>query len=115
MSKKLRNLQTMHTHIQRGEVEFNAPMEYTVCHTQSGKIAGEIKFQKGPVQEAGLNGVFLEDLLLISIDQLEHFQNSEFACEENEDTLLHLRAALASTRARQYDRMIRNVQGQYKK
>lgn len=115
MSKKLRNLQTMHTHIQRGPVEFNAPMSYQVIHSESGKLAGEIKFQKGPVQEVGLNGIFLEDILLISIDQLEHFQNSDFACQENEDILLNLRAALASTRARQYDRQIRNVQGKYLK
>ena len=111
MSKKLRNLQTLHTHILRGEVEFNAPMSYDIVHSETGKVVNTINFQKGPVQEAGLNGVFLEDLLLIAIDQIEHFQNSDFACEENADTLTHLRNALATTRARQYERSLRNVQG----
>ena len=115
MGNQLRNLQTVHTHIQRGEVVANSPKEYTIYHSKSGSFVTEIEFQKGNIEDTGLNGVFLEDLLLISIDQLEHYQNSEFACQENEDTLRHLRAALASTRARQYDRMIRHVQGKYEK
>lgn len=104
-------LETLHTEIQRGEVQFNAPVSYDIVHKTTGQTVNTIKFQKGPVQEEGLNGVFLEDLLLIVIDQLEHFQNSEFACVENEDTLRHLRDALHSTRSRQYERSLRNVQG----
>lgn len=115
MNKKLRNLQTLHTHILRGEVEFNAPMSYDIVHSATDKVVNTINFQKGPVQEVGLNGVFLEDLLLIAIDQIEHFQNSDFACEENDDTLRSLRAALATTRARQYERQLRGVQGKHKR
>lgn len=104
-------MQTLHTKVNRGPIEFNAPSSYEIEHKATGATATIIKFQKGPVQETHLNGIFMEDLLLICIDQLEHFQASEFACQENEDTLRHLRDALASTRARQYERSLRGVQG----
>jgi hypothetical protein len=106
---------TLHTKINRGPIEFNAPNSYEIEHRATGATAAIIKFQKGPVQDEGLNGIFMEDLLLICIDQLEHFQNSEFACAENEDTLRHVRDALHSTRSRQYDRSLRGVQGRNQK
>ena len=108
-------MQTLHTEISRGPIEFNAPSSYLIEHRTTGATVDVIKFQKGPVQEEGLNGIFIEDLLLIIKDQLEHFQNSEFACQENDDTLRHVRDALASTRARQYERSLRGVQGFNKK
>ena len=104
-------LNTMHTTIVPGIVEFNSPVYYDIRHTITQHVAQVIKFQKGPVQETGLNGIFIEDLLLICIDQLEHFQNSPFKCVENEATLRHLYDALATTRSRQYERMLRGVQG----
>lgn len=106
-----KELKTLHTDITRMHLKYNAPIGYLIKHRESNKIAGEINFQKGAVQDGGLNGIFIEDLLLICIDQLEHFQNSDFACQENEDALRHLRDALASTRARQYERSLRGVQG----
>lgn len=108
-------MQTLHTKINRGPIEFNAPNSYEIEHKASGATTSIIKFQKGPVKEEGLNGIFIEDLLLIIKDQLEHFQASEFACQENEDTLMHVRNALATTRARQYERSLRGVQGFNKK
>lgn len=107
-------IETLHTVIERGEVINHGPANYVIKHKATGNVAQEINFQKGPVQESGLNGIFTEDLLLILIDQLEHFQNSPFACQENEDTLRHLRDALHSTRSRQYERSLRGVQGKNK-
>lgn len=115
MSKQLLNLQTANTHIQRGEIINNSPSNYDVFHSKSGSFIQSINIQKGPIEDNGMNGVLIEDLLLVAIDQLEYFQNSTFTCQENEETLTHLRAALSSTRARQYDRMIRHVQGKYEK
>lgn len=108
-------METLHTKINRGPIEFNAPNSYEIEHKATGATATIVKFQKGPVQETHLNGIFIEDLLLICIDQLEHFQNSDFKCQENEDTLRHLRDALHSTRSRQYERSLRGVQGINKK
>lgn len=103
-------MQTLNTEITRGEVKFNSPSSYQI-KDKDGVLIQEINIQKGPVKENGINGIFIEDLLLICIDQVEHFQDSEFACVQNDDTLRHLRDALNSTRSRQYDRMLRDVQG----
>lgn len=108
-------METMHTTIVGKDTQFNSPTNYDVLDKKTGKILQSVNIQKGPVLENGLNGVFIEDLLLICIDQLEAFQNSTFACRENEATLSHLYDALATTRARQYDRLIRGVQGRYSK
>lgn len=109
------NLDTLHTYIKRGEVKYNSPTYYKIKNRDTDDVIQSIKIQKGAVKECGLNGIFIEDLILICIDQLEHFQNSNFACKENEDTLRHLRDALHSTRSRQYERSLRGVQGNYKK
>lgn len=106
----MKEMITMNTEIERGEVVFNSPTSYSIS-TREGEPIIDISIQKGPVKENGVNGIFIEDLLLICIDQIEHFQNSEFASAENEDTLRHLRDALNSTRSRQYERLLRGVQG----
>lgn len=106
-----RNLVTKHTNIIRGEVNYNSPSSYEIRSRESNEKIQSINIQKGAVLDCGLNGIFIEDLLLICIDQLEHFQDSRFACQENEDTLRHLRDALHSTRSRQYERSLRGVQG----
>ena len=74
-----------------------------------------IKIQKGAILDCGLNGVQMEELIQICVDQLEHFQSSSFKCRENEDTLRHLYDALHSIRSRQYDRSLRGVQGRNRK
>jgi hypothetical protein len=107
----MKEMITLNTKIERGAVIFNSPTNYDIVERRTGDGITNIRFQKGPVKEDGLNGIFIEDLLLIVKDQLEHFQASEFACEENEDTLRHVRNALHVTRSRQYERTLRNVQG----
>lgn len=106
-------MKTLHTKIEKGDIEFNSPNEYRIIHRDTGLLANIIRFQKGPVKEQGLNGIFIEDLLLIVKDQLEHFQDSDFSCVENEDTLFHVRNALHATRSRQYDRSLNNKQGKH--
>ena len=111
----MKKMETMNTVIQRGTVAFNSPTKYNIISKEDNEIITSIHIKKGQLKEYGVNGVFVEDLILMCIDQLEHFQNSEFACEENARTLHHLKCALDTTRARQYDRMIRDVQGKMEK
>lgn len=109
-------LETANTKHNRGEVEYNSPTNYEIRSKLTGQFIQRIDIQKGPVQHAGeVNGIFIEDLILVCIDQLEHFQNSDYACDENERTLHHLRCALDTTRARQYERLSRGVQGRMQK
>lgn len=111
MSKK----ETMNTKIMGGYPENHSPANYAIRSKVNHKILSEIKIQKGPITEENHNGILVEDLILICIDQLEHFQDSPYSCEENKRTLHHLRCALDTTRARQYERIIRGVQGKMEK
>ncbi len=42
----------------------------------------KITFQNGPVQEAGVNGVFMEDVIDVLVDRLQNYQAGAFACKE---------------------------------
>ncbi len=74
-------------------------------------IYAVIDFQKGPVKENGVNGIFMEDLLQISAHRLECFQTGPFACQANADALEHINQALAALNERTADRQQRNVEG----
>lgn len=102
------------------EIAYNAPHTYVILNKKdveeetvaaefSGKsvdaitsncVMGLIKFQKGPFKEVGLNGIFHEDLLAIVINRLEHFQSSEFACEENAKAIEYLKLAIEALGSR---------------
>ncbi len=83
---------------------------YEVRHVNKG-LLGEITFQKGPIQEVGMNGVQNEDLLAIIIDRLIGFQTGEFACEENEEALRLLIEAAGILQLRTAKRKARGVEG----
>jgi hypothetical protein len=90
--------------------------EYEVCSVPEGEkmpgaIYAEINFQKGPVKEAGVNGIHNEDLIAIVIDRLEYFQRGPFACRENEMALTRLRNALSALNSRTQERRGRGVEG----
>lgn len=72
-----------------------------------------VQFQKGVVTEAGLNGVMNEDLIVMVIDRLESFQDSEFRCRENAVAITKLQEALMWLRKRTEDREARGVEGTY--
>lgn len=44
---------------------------------------GEIKWQLGPVGEAGVNGTTIEDVLEMCAARLRGFQSGPFKCREN--------------------------------
>lgn len=71
----------------------------------------DIRFQKGPVKEAGINGVSDEALLAITIDRLRSFQAGPLSCRENAVALTHLETALLWLQKRTRDRMARGVEG----
>lgn len=77
-------------------------------------IFSEVRFQNGPVKEAGVNGCHQEDLLIIVIDRLQHFQRGEFACRENDLALQKVEEALHWLRHRTNGRIARNVEGTHK-
>ena len=74
-------------------------------------LYGTVHFQNGPVKEAGLNGCHQEDLLVIVIDRLQHFQAGGFACRENALALTKIEEALHWLRHRTNNRDKRGIEG----
>ncbi|MBU1082575.1 MAG: hypothetical protein KKB59_18960 [Spirochaetes bacterium] len=74
----------------------------------------QISFQKGPIKEAGRNGCHNEDLLIIVLDRLNGFQNTDFKCRENALAITKIEEALHWLRARTNARKARNVEGTHK-
>jgi hypothetical protein len=74
-------------------------------------LLGNIRFQDGPVPEAGPNGLFVEDLLRVAMDRLEGYQRDFLACPENAEALDAIREALKSLDGRTRDRELRGVLG----
>ena len=97
------------------EKEFNANHLFNVeTVKEPTAILNQIKFQKGPIKECGVNGVMNEDLIAMVIDRLQSFQESEFKCRENAVAITKLEEALMWLRKRTQDREDRNVEGTHK-
>jgi hypothetical protein len=70
-----------------------------------------INFQKGPIKEAGINGISNEALLAIVADRLKSFQAGEFSTKENAVALTHVESAMLWLHKRTNDRLRRGVEG----
>ena len=96
------------------EKEFNANHLYIV--KRDNDELGKIQFQKGPrKEENSIAGVTESDLLEIVRDRLTDFQNSEFACKENENALANVNMALDWLYERVLARKERGILGVNKK
>lgn len=96
------------------EKEFYANHQYVVETTETSRptaIIGQFKFQKGPIKEAGVNGVMNEDLIAMVIDRIQSFQESDYKCRENAVAITKLEEALMWLRKRTDDRERRGVEG----
>ena len=74
-------------------------------------IEARVRFQKGPIQEAGINGLSNEVLLATVIDRMYGFQSGEYKCRENAIALTHLEEAMMWLQKRTRDRVARGVEG----
>lgn len=84
---------------------------YAVLTQDGKKVLAEIDFQKGPIQENGVNGVQNEQLLAIVVDRLIGFQSGDFACGANQEALMHVMGALTCLTLRTELRKARGVEG----
>lgn len=96
---------------EESEYSYNAPHLFTVNRVEDGEELCKIHFQEGPIKEAGVNGVCNEDLIAMVVRRLEGFEDSQFACKENEKAIEKLQEALMWLRKRTMDREARNVEG----
>jgi hypothetical protein len=76
---------------------------------EGGPLA-EVRFQEGPVREAGVNGCFVEDLLTVAVHRLRKL-DMDMHSPDNEAALRHMLAALGALNARAAGRLERGVQG----
>jgi hypothetical protein len=94
------------------EKEFNANHFYTVETVKEPNfIVGQVQFQKGAIKEHGVNGVMNEDLIVMVIDRLQSFQDSDYKCRENAVAITKLEEALMWLGKRTADRERRKVEG----
>jgi len=70
-----------------------------------------IRFQTGPLKEAGLNGISDEALLAIVVDRLEGFNEGPYRCRENSLAITHIQEALHWLQHRTNSRQRRGVEG----
>ena len=89
----------------------NANHHYVIQAVKSGNVLGDVRFQDGPIKEAGVNGVMNEDLIAIVIDRMRGFQSGEYACRDNDLALTKLEEALMWLRHRTDEREARGVEG----
>ena len=98
----------------------NACHEYAITFidekigSERSPVAGRnclVRFQNGPIKEAGVNGISNEALLAIVEHRLLGFQSGEFACRENAVALTKLQEAMMWLQKRTMDRVRRGVEG----
>ena len=112
--KELRNPSFSQKHTvleyETGKTELNQTVPTLVrVKDKTGNTLAEIKFQDGPISEAGVNGVFNEDLLLMVISRLEAWQKGKLADPSAEKALEKLYEATFWLRRRTDERKARGV------
>ncbi|MCU5706132.1 hypothetical protein OCF67_18295 [Bacillus wiedmannii] len=75
----------------------------------------KIKFQEGPIQENGVNGAQIEEVIQVLHDRLQGFQNGGFPCNENTMAMHHLKRAKKWLDERTAKRKAQGVEGKYEK
>jgi hypothetical protein len=77
-----------------------------------------VSWQRGPLgrdeNRVSANGAFVETLLGVVADRLLHYQESKFACADNEEALAHIEKALLALDRRTKAREERKVEGTLK-
>lgn len=109
---RMENLTSKYTTVYvETDFQFNAPHNFKVVKSDDNEQIADIHFQEGPIKECGVNGVCNEDLLNMVLCRLEHFQKSEFKCDENANAIIYLKSALYELRQRTNKREERGVEG----
>jgi len=74
-----------------------------------------VRWQDGPLAADGVrtepNGAFVETVIAAAAQRIRYYQESKFACVENDVALSHLEAALAALQARTAKRERLGIEG----
>ena len=86
--------------------------QYTIINRKTDEIITDIHMQTGGgVIKNGVNGVNVEDLLFICIQELEAHSVGPFPCKETNEALAHSHQALGWLISRTRNRIARQVEG----
>ena len=81
----------------------------------AGGVGFSIEWQRGPLSVNGErlepNGAFVETIIAAAKQRIEFYQDSKFACAENEKAIMHLGLALNELNARTLRRTEAGVEG----
>lgn len=95
-------LETEHTAVY--VMDRPVPRAGNACHLYRVRGDGldllDVNFQRGPIKEAGVNGVQHIDLLAIVKHRLEDFQRGPFKSDLNATALQHVNRAILADKAR---------------
>lgn len=107
-----------------GGANHDYAVRVNVDREKSLHVTTRVRFQNGPIQEVGFNGISNEALLAVLIDRMRGFQyarkpdgsfdessRGKYACRENAVALTKLEEALMWLQKRTRDRMARGVEG----
>ncbi len=70
-----------------------------------------IKFQEGPIQENGVNGAQIEEVIDVLVNRLQGFQKGGFPCRENALAITKLEEARLWLNERTRKRQSQGVEG----
>ena len=81
----------------------------------SSGLGFTISWQNGPLQRGDErlkpNGAFVETIIDAALERIRFYQDSKFACFENESAIFHLESALKWLEERTKNREKRQVEG----
>jgi len=84
---------------------------YVIKNKRTGDVLLEVQIQKGVVPVVGVNGVTIEDLLFIAIQELDIHASGPFQCKETSEALVNANRALGWLISRTRNRVARGVEG----
>lgn len=99
----------------KAAAEFDEKRSQIVAAWNAAAAAVPIRFQNGPIKEAGVNGITQEVLLAICADRLRSFQAGPYASRDNAVALTHLETAQMWLHKRTRERLARGVEGTHAK
>lgn len=76
-------------------------------------VVTKIKFQKGAIHEAGINGLTNEALLAVVQDRLNGFANGQFSNADTVEALQHVKLAVECLERRTRERAARGAEGKH--
>ncbi|MBE5093578.1 hypothetical protein [Bacillus thuringiensis] len=72
-----------------------------------------VKFQEGPIQDNGVNGAQIEDVIDMLVERLQGLQQGDFPCYENGFAIVKLTEARMWLNDRTRKRQLQGLEGKY--